>query len=90
VRGRVTGAGITLTCIVLAIVYLLFFYLGYGWQLIAIVVSIATFVVIGIIGWIGWTMATTPSLESSGVGSESQLGEIERRGNPEGRPGKKR
>ncbi|MFQ6130188.1 MAG: transcriptional regulator [Candidatus Hadarchaeaceae archaeon] len=72
---RAIGASITLICIVLAIVYLLLFYLGYGWQLIAIVVSIATFVVIGILGWIGWTMATTPSLKPAEVGSETQPSE---------------
>lgn len=89
-NGRTIGAGITLTSIVLAIVYLLLLYLGYGWPLIAVVVSIATFVVIGIIGWIGWTMATMPSLGSSEVGSETQPSEVERRGKPEGRPRKKK
>lgn len=88
-NGRTIGAGITLTSVVLTILYLLLFYLGYGWQLIAIVVSIAAFAVIGIIGWIGWTMATTPSLGPSEVESETQPSEVERRGNPEGRPRKK-
>lgn len=89
-RGRAIGAGITFTSIVVAIVYLLLFYLGYGWQLIAIIVSIATFAVIGILGWIGWTMARTPSLGPSEVESETQPSEVERRGNPEGRPRKKK
>lgn len=60
-NGRVIGAGITSTSVAIAIVYLLLLYLGYGWQLIAAVVSVATFAVLGIIGWIGWTMATTPA-----------------------------
>ena len=89
-NGRTIGAGMTFTSVVLTILYLLLFYLGYGWTLIAIAVSIATFAVIGILGWIGWTMATTPSLGPSEVESETPSSEVERRGNPEGRPRKKK
>lgn len=84
-KGRAIGAGITLISVVVAIVYLSLFYLGYGWQLIAIVVSIAAFVVIGIVGWIGWTMATTPSLKSVEVETQSEVKGVERepkRGRP--------
>lgn len=77
-KGHAIGAGITLTSVVVAIVYLLLFYLGYGWQLIAVVVSIAAFAVIGIVGWIGWTMATTPSLKPVEVETQSEVEGVER------------
>lgn len=89
-KGRAIGAGIMLTSVVVAIVYLLLFYLGYGWQLIAVLVSIAAFALIGIVGWIGWTMATTPSLEPVEVGSETQPREVIEARNPQrNRPRKK-
>lgn len=90
-KDRAIGAGIMLTSVIIAIIYLLLFYLGYGWQLIAIVVSIAAFAVIGIVGWIGWTMATTPSLEPVEVRSETQASEVREAGKTRvGEPRKKR
>ena len=71
-KERAIGACITLTSVIVAMVYLLLFYLGYGWQLIAILVSVAAFALIGILGWIGWTMATAPSLKTVKVRSKTQ------------------
>ena len=62
-RDKLVGAGILLASIVVAIVYALLLYSGYGSILAVILVSVAFFALLGIVGWIGWTMATTPSIE---------------------------
>jgi len=71
-KERAIGACITLSSVIVTMVYLLLFYLGYGWQIIAILVSVAVFALIGILGWIGWTMATAPSLKTVEVKSKTQ------------------
>ena len=60
-NGRTVGAGILSISIFVAIAYTLLLYLGYGWPLITVVVSVATLTMLGFIGWIGWMIATTPA-----------------------------
>lgn len=60
---RALGAGIILACIVAAVLYFGFIYLGFAQEVLLVVVSIALLLVLGIGGWIGLTMASTPSPE---------------------------
>lgn len=84
---RLIGAGILIACIVAAIIYFGFLFLGFGFEVIATVVSIGFLVVIGIGGWIGWTMASTPApepiedLDLEGI--EEEVPELEEVGAPE-------
>ena len=59
-KDRLIGAGILIVSVAAAIVYPLFFYLGYDSLVISIVVFTAVFLLLDIVGWIGWIMATTP------------------------------
>lgn len=40
--------------------YIWLFLKGYGWYLIAILISLGIFLILGLIMWIGYIMATTP------------------------------
>ncbi len=60
---RVLGAGIIIGCVLAAILYFGFIFIGFAEEVLLVVVSIAFLVILGIGGWIGWTMANTPSPE---------------------------
>lgn len=60
---RILGAGIVIGVIIAAIAYFGFIMLGYGQQVVLVVVSIAFLAVLVVGGWIGWTMASTPTPE---------------------------
>ncbi len=62
-RDQIVGGGVLAIAIVVAIVYLYWFFLTPPeiavWA-VKIPVLIVVLAVLGIAGWIGWTMATTP------------------------------
>lgn len=60
-KDRAIGASILAAVIVLAAVYFGLIFLGFGFEVLLIVVSIGLLIVLGIGGWIGWTMAITPA-----------------------------
>ncbi len=60
---RILGAGIIIACILAAVLYFGFIYLGFAEEVLLVIVSIAFLLILGIGGWIGWTMASTPSPE---------------------------
>ncbi|KXB03069.1 hypothetical protein AKJ47_02910 [candidate division MSBL1 archaeon SCGC-AAA261G05] len=62
-KDKVIGALIVIGVILAAIVYFGLMFLGFGFEVIATVVSIGFLVLLGIGGWIGWTMARTPTPE---------------------------
>ncbi|KXB07681.1 hypothetical protein AKJ51_00615 [candidate division MSBL1 archaeon SCGC-AAA382A20] len=77
---RLIGAGIVIGCIIAAILYFGFMFMGYGTQVVMTVVSIAFVIVLGIGGWIGYTMASTPApepVEDLDEMEEEELGESE-------------
>lgn len=60
---KAIGAGILIGVAAAVIAYFGFFYLGYGFEVVAIVVSVGFILLLGILGWIGSTMLSTPSPE---------------------------
>lgn len=72
--GRLIGIGIMAVCIVIAIIYFGLMFLGYGIEVVKVVVSVAFVAVLTIGGWIGWTMASTPTPEPA---EDFNLDEIE-------------
>lgn len=87
-KDKLVGAGILLASIVVAVVYVLFIYLGYGSTLAVILVSVAFFALLGVVGWIGWTITTTPSPKPAELKSPSEVeGIVKKR--KRGRPKKR-
>jgi predicted DNA-binding transcriptional regulator len=88
-KDRLIGAGILAASVVIAIVYALLLYLGYGSILVLILVSIGFFVLLGILGWIGWTIATTPVPKLPELESIEEIESVEKKGK-RGRPRKRK
>ena len=59
-RDQAYGGIILVVGLIVAVVYVVAFFLGFWWWAIAIPVFLAVLAVLVICMWIGWTMLTTP------------------------------
>jgi len=73
-RDRVIGVILLLIAIVGVSAYMWLFWAGFGWYVVAAVVSIFTLSLLLIVAWVGWVITTTPSpqqLEDTTMGPGS-------------------
>lgn len=74
---RVIGIILLLAAILGVFAYIWLFWAGFGWYVVAAVVSVFALSLLLIIAWVGWVIATTPSpqrLEDTTMGSDSTAG----------------